>query len=118
MHLVDIHVSNSSDGTATVEFRGEGNELVSVRMMAGEGDRAVLRAKEIIAQLTAFGEVVTSLSTSKRGALRRATFTQTQSPSRVQRRAIHSESKQIGFDGLEWREPSLFSGVLAPKPWR
>jgi len=58
MQVLDTHVINSANGTVTVEFKGEGRELVSVRMADGDGsldgDHAVLRAKEIMVQLTAF----------------------------------------------------------------
>lgn len=60
MQVLDTHVSNSSDGTVTVEFKGEGREQVSVTMVDGngslDGDQAVLRAKEIMVQLTAFDD--------------------------------------------------------------
>lgn len=60
MQVIDTHVRNSLDGTVTVEFTGEGSELVSVRMSVVDGsldgDHAVLRAKEIMVQITAFGD--------------------------------------------------------------
>jgi hypothetical protein len=53
-------VRNSLDGTVTVEFTGEGSELISVRMSGVDGsldgDHAVLRAKEVMVQITAFGD--------------------------------------------------------------
>lgn len=59
--LSDTHVSNAADGRVTVEFRGEGREVVSVTMAGGDGgldgDHAVLRAREMIVQLTAFDDV-------------------------------------------------------------
>lgn len=59
MQLIDTRVGNAIDGTVTVEFKGEGGELVSVRMASVEGnideDSAIRRAKEIMVQLTAFG---------------------------------------------------------------
>lgn len=57
MQLLDTHVGNLNDGTVTVEFQGEGGELVSVRMATDgslDGDSAVLRAKELMVQLTSF----------------------------------------------------------------
>ncbi|MFK0333008.1 hypothetical protein [Rhizobium sp. 2MFCol3.1] len=61
MQLIDTHISTSANGTVTVEFKGEGLELVSVTMAGGDGsldgDRAVLRAKEMMVQLTAFDDV-------------------------------------------------------------
>lgn len=59
MQLIDTHVGNAYDGTITVEFQGEGGELVSVKMVAGdglEGDAAINRAKAMMVQLTAFAE--------------------------------------------------------------
>jgi hypothetical protein len=60
MQVIDTHVRNSLDGTVTVEFTGEGSELVSVRMSGVDGsldgDHAVLRAKEIMVQIKAFGD--------------------------------------------------------------
>lgn len=60
MQVLDTHVSNSSDGMVIVEFKGEGRELAAVTMAGGDGsldgDHAVLRAKEIMVQLTAFDD--------------------------------------------------------------
>jgi hypothetical protein len=58
MQVIDTHVDNTSDKLTTVEFRGEGGELVSVTMAAGamEGDAAINRAKAIMVQLTSFAE--------------------------------------------------------------
>ncbi len=62
MQVLDTHVSNSSAGTVIVEFKGEGSELVSVRIAGGrggiDGDHAVLRAKEIMMQLAAFDDAI------------------------------------------------------------
>ena len=57
MQLIDTQVGALTEGTITVEFQGEGGELVSVRMISdGSLDRgaAVLRAKELMVQLSAF----------------------------------------------------------------
>jgi hypothetical protein len=58
MQLIDTHVDNRSDKMTTVQFRGEGGELVSVTMAAGamEGDAAINRAKAIMVQLTTFAD--------------------------------------------------------------
>lgn len=59
MQLIDTHVGDLTDGTVTVDFKGEGGELVSVRMAAGgqlDGDGAVRRAKEMMVQLIAFAD--------------------------------------------------------------
>ena len=58
MQLIDTYVDNKSDKMTTVQFRGEGGELVSVTMAAGamEGDAAINRAKAIMVQLTTFAE--------------------------------------------------------------
>jgi len=59
MQLLETHVGSVVDGKLTVEFVGEGGELVSVRMVTDDrslgGDSAVRRAKEVLVQLTAFG---------------------------------------------------------------
>ncbi len=73
MQVLATQVSNSANGTVTVEFKGEGSELVSVTMADGEGslggDHAVLRAKEIMVQLTAFGEASSTGRTAPIGML-------------------------------------------------
>jgi hypothetical protein len=57
MQLIDTQVRTAGDMT-TVEFQGEGGELVSVKMAAAsvEGDAAISRAKALMVQLTAFSE--------------------------------------------------------------
>jgi len=59
MQLLETHVGSVVDGKLTVEFVGEGGELVSVRMVTDDrslgADSAVRRAKEVLVQLTAFG---------------------------------------------------------------
>jgi len=67
MQLIDTRVSSVAGGKLTVEFVGEGGELVAVTMATEDrsldGDNAVRRAKEILVQLTAFdtgAEIVTS----------------------------------------------------------
>lgn len=59
MELIDIRVSDLTDGTITGEFKGEGGEAASVTMVAQtnlEREAAILRARQILVQLTAFGE--------------------------------------------------------------
>lgn len=59
MQLVETHVGNLTEGTITVEFHGEGGELVSVRLAAAhvlDGAAAVVRAKAVMVQLTAFAD--------------------------------------------------------------
>jgi hypothetical protein len=58
MQLIDTYVDNTSDKMTTVQFRGEGGELVSVTMAAGalDADAAVNRAKAIMVQLTTFAD--------------------------------------------------------------
>jgi hypothetical protein len=58
MQHTDTRVDHSGDRMVTVEFLGEGGEVVSVKMASGslEADAAVDRAREIMVQLTAFGE--------------------------------------------------------------
>jgi hypothetical protein len=66
MQLVDTHVGNTNDGMMTAEFRGEGGELVSVKMAADaidgdgagaiDGDAAINRAKAMMVQLTTFAD--------------------------------------------------------------
>jgi hypothetical protein len=57
MQLTDTLVGNT-DGMITVEFQGEGGELVSVRMAGGdvERDAAISRAKAVMVQITTFAE--------------------------------------------------------------
>ncbi len=59
MELIDIRVSDLTDGMITVEFNGEGGEAASVTMAADsdlEREAAILRAKQILVQLTSFGD--------------------------------------------------------------
>lgn len=55
MQLIETNV-HSGQGTTTVEFVGEGGEKVSVCVVALDvpEDAAIMRAKEIMVQLTAF----------------------------------------------------------------
>ncbi|WP_313196092.1 hypothetical protein [Shinella zoogloeoides] len=55
MQLIDTCV-HDEEGSTTVEFTGEGGERVSVRMAATDlaEESAILRAKEIMVQLTVF----------------------------------------------------------------
>ena len=58
MELIDIRVSDLTDGMITVEFQGEGGEAASVPMAADTGlerEAAILRARQVLVQLTAFG---------------------------------------------------------------
>src|SRR5689334_2223962 len=57
MQLTQTHVGNATDGMITVEFQGEGGELVSVKMAAYDNlqrDAIVNRAKAMMVQLTTF----------------------------------------------------------------
>lgn len=59
MQLIDTHVGNANDGMITVEFRGEGGELVAVKMSSAgdvQGEAAVTRAKALMVQLTTFAD--------------------------------------------------------------
>ena len=59
MDLKHTNVAKTTPGTVTVEFHGEGNELITVRMAANqEFDEkdSILRAKAMMVQLTAFDE--------------------------------------------------------------
>jgi hypothetical protein len=59
MQLIDTQVSEINNGMVTVEFRGEGGELVSVRTVAAHGeddDAAIVHAKAVLVQLASFGE--------------------------------------------------------------
>jgi len=58
MQLIETHVDNTNDKMTTVQFMGEGGELVSVTMAAGamEGDAAINRAKAMMVQLTTFAD--------------------------------------------------------------
>jgi hypothetical protein len=71
MQLVNTNVASTTSGTITVEFHGEGNELVSVRMTKDattSDEDAVRHAKQMMVQLTAFGEDLTSKSIKGEGA--------------------------------------------------
>ncbi len=57
MQLINTRVGEAHTGMITVEFQGEGGELVSVRMTAGDdlkGDTAIEHAKAMMVQLTTF----------------------------------------------------------------
>ncbi|MBB3302956.1 hypothetical protein FHT72_006381 [Rhizobium sp. BK077] len=59
MQLIDTQVGDATEGMVTVEFQGEGGELVSVKMTAGDdlrGDAAINRAKTMMIQLTTFAD--------------------------------------------------------------
>jgi hypothetical protein len=56
MRLENTNVARTTAGTITVEFRGEGNDLITVRMSAepgSEDEAAIVRAKEMMAELVA-----------------------------------------------------------------
>jgi hypothetical protein len=59
MQLLRTNVASTNNGTMTVEFHGEGNEMISVRM-SSDGDldnqAAILHAKEMMVQVTAFDD--------------------------------------------------------------
>lgn len=57
MELINIRVSDLTDGMITVEFQGEGGEAASVTMAAYtdlEREAAILRARQVLVQITAF----------------------------------------------------------------
>ncbi|MEB2846536.1 hypothetical protein GAO09_04940 [Rhizobiales bacterium RZME27] len=57
MLLMNINVAKTTDTTVTVEFKGEGNDLITVRMSAdpsGDEDQAVAAALAMIRQLNEF----------------------------------------------------------------
>ncbi len=59
MNLKHTNVAKTTPGTVTVEFHGEGNELITVRMAADhdlDDGSSILRAKAMMVQLTAFDE--------------------------------------------------------------
>jgi hypothetical protein len=59
MQLIDTHVGDLNAGLITVEFRGEGGEMVSVKMAANDGldsNAAVDHAKALMVQLTTFAD--------------------------------------------------------------
>jgi len=59
MELIDIRIGDLTDGMITVEFNGEGGEAASVTMAADtnlEREATILRARQILVQLTAFGD--------------------------------------------------------------
>lgn len=58
MELIDTRIGSQAGGVTTVEFIGEGGESVTIKMAAGDvpADRqaALLRARQMMVQLTAF----------------------------------------------------------------
>ncbi len=59
MNLKHTNVANTTPGTVTVEFHGEGNELITVRMAADQDldyGSSILRAKAMMVQLAAFDD--------------------------------------------------------------
>jgi hypothetical protein len=71
MQLLNTNVASTTDGTITVEFHGEGNELVSVRMAKDatmSDDDAIKHAKQMMVQLTAFSDETVSHSVQGEGA--------------------------------------------------
>lgn len=59
MQLIDTKVGDLTAGLITVEFRGEGGEMVSVKMVANDGlesHAAVNHAKALMVQLTTFAD--------------------------------------------------------------
>ncbi len=71
MQLINTNVASTTAGTITVEFHGEGNELVSVRMAKDatiSDDDAITHAKQMMVQLTAFGEELGSAPVQGEGA--------------------------------------------------
>lgn len=58
MELIEIRVSGLTGGMIVVEFKGEGGEAASVTIAADtdlEREVAILRARQVLVQLTAFG---------------------------------------------------------------
>lgn len=63
MQLLNTNVAKTTEGTITVEFHGEGNELIAVRMasdVAADDSAAIARAKQMMVQTAAFGEASSS----------------------------------------------------------
>ncbi|MDR7144949.1 hypothetical protein [Rhizobium sp. BE258] len=59
MQLIETHIGNLNDGMITVEFRGEGDELVAVKLASDgslDGDAAVRHAKAVLIQITTFSD--------------------------------------------------------------
>lgn len=57
MLLKNINVAKTTDTTVTVEFKGEGNDLITVRMSADpclSEDQTVAAALEMVNQLSKF----------------------------------------------------------------
>lgn len=57
MLLKNINVAKTTETTVTVEFKGEGNDLITVRMSANPGhseDQTVAEALAMIDQLREF----------------------------------------------------------------
>ena len=61
MLLMNINVARTTDTTVTVEFKGEGNDLITVRMSADpnlDEDQTVAAALAMISQLNEFKQAV------------------------------------------------------------
>lgn len=61
MLLMNINVARTTDTTVTVEFKGEGNDLITVRMSADpnlDKDQTVAAALAMISQLNEFKQTV------------------------------------------------------------
>lgn len=61
MLLMNINVARTTDTTVTVEFKGEGNDLITVRMSADpnlDEDQTVAAALAMIRQLNEFKQTI------------------------------------------------------------
>ncbi len=59
MQLIETHIGNLNEGMITVEFRGDGDELVTVKLASDgslDGDAAVRHAKAVLVQITTFSD--------------------------------------------------------------
>jgi hypothetical protein len=59
VQLINTAVANTTEGTVTVEFHGEGNEMISVRMAADNAhgkQESIMRAREMMVQIAALGD--------------------------------------------------------------
>lgn len=76
MELIDTRIGSQSDGVTTVEFIGQGGESITVKMAAGavllDRQAALLRARQMMVQLTAFDTDERTSATEGEGSHREA----------------------------------------------
>lgn len=70
MQLKEHEYTSTTEGNVTVEFHGDGNELITVRMavdQAADKQNSILRARGMIGQIAAPGDDEQSLAVRGEG---------------------------------------------------